>query len=220
VKSIIRVTLCASIVVAVCAGVAFGGGFSSGSAQASAAQTSQYGPLSAHVNTEVSQAQLQACIEEEATTHANCESKVPGLAKCMEAGEQCNREALESRRATMSAAQAPKEGQAVIPQSQAVADALKVGEGLGASISADTKTNSEQLTMQSADALLGQSSDPVISAGRPVWVVTVAAEVSNQMTPPGVTPAKHQEFTVVLDGYSGAVIEFGLGVNALNVSAN
>lgn len=219
-KSFIRVALCATILAAVCAAVAFGGGLSSGSAQASAAQASQYGPLSAHISTEVSQAQLKACIEEAETTHANCESKVSGLAQCMAAGEQCNREALESRQAAMPEAQAPKEGQSVISKSQAVADALKVGEGLRASISSDTKTDAEQLTMQGADTLLNQNSDPVIPADRPVWVVSVAAEVSNQMTPPGVTPATHQYFTVVLDGYSGAPIEFGLGVNALNVPAS
>lgn len=64
--------------------------------------------------------------------------------------------------------------------------------------------------MRAADTLLSQDSDPAISADRPVWVVSVAAEVSNQLTPRGATPVTHQSFTVVLDGYSGASIEFEL----------
>ena len=216
-KPILKVALSAAILAVVCAVVAVGDGLTGGSAQASQAAPSQYGPLQQRVNTEVSQAQLDSCIAESETSHVSCESQVPSLAKCMAAGEQCNRAAWESRLATAPYAQPPAAGQSVISQAQAIEGALKLGSGMGASISANTKANAQQLSMQAADTLLGQDSDPAISADRPVWVVSVAADVSNQLAPPGSTPVIHPYFTVVLDGYSGAPIESGLGVNALNV---
>lgn len=220
-KSILKAALCAATLAAACAVVAVGGGLlDGGAAQASQATPSPYGPLPQKVSTEVSQSQLDSCIAEAETSHVNCESQVPGLAKCMEAQEQCNRAAWESRSATAPYAKPPTAGESVISQAQAIADALQVGAGLGASISANTEADAEQLSMEAADTLLGQDSDPAISANRPVWVVSVAAEVSNQMAPPGSTPVTHPYFTVVLDGYSGAPIESGLGVNALNVPAS
>ncbi len=220
-KPILKVAFCAAILAVVCAVVVAGSGLlNGGSAQASQTTSSPLGPLPRQASSEVSQAQLDACIAESQTSHVNCESRVPSLAKCMAAGEQCNRAAWESRLAKAPYAQPPAAGQSAISRAQAIADALRVATGLGASISADTKANAEQLSMEGADTLLGQDSDAAISADRPVWVVSVAAEVSNQLARPGSTPVTHPYLTVVLDGYSGAPIESGLGVNALNVPAS
>lgn len=178
------------------------------------ATTSPIGPPNSVGN--VDQNKLQQCEAQQATnpTGSNCTDVVPGLADCMAQGLQCNVQAMNQRIAEYPPAQAPAAGAPVTSQTQAIQAALGVGAGIGASTSG-ANVVARQMTMSDAVSLLAIAKDPLISADRPVWVVSVDAPVGSLSVPSGHTAVTHPYYTVVMDGYTDYLIVAKLGVDSL-----
>ena len=164
----------------------------------------------------VNQLQLQQCM---ASGHQNCESQVPGLSQCMSEQLQCNAQARTGTTPTTVSSSSPSSS-TVISKSTAVSDSLIDASAFQAKVSSATKTASQQMALSVADSLLGQNLNPSLPRSYPVWVVSVDAQVTNLLGKPGVAPVAHPYFTVVLDGYSGRILEAGLGVDSLNVAGS
>jgi hypothetical protein len=185
------------------------------------APASSSSPVTPAVLNGVNQAQLQHCI---ATTHGNCAVTVPGLSQCMAKKLRCDAssnvgQATPAPRATQPAGQ-PSSG-TVISQSKAVADALLYGANMGGHATAATKMAAKEMDIQAANRLLGQQADPSLPNDYPVWVVSVVEVVGNLYQLPG-GPAKTNTqpcYTVLLNGYTGQVMEVGMGADSLNAAA-
>ena len=178
-------------------------------------------PVTPAVLNGVNQAQLQHCM---ATTHGNCAVTVPGLSQCMAKGLRCDAstnvgQATPAPKVTQPADQ-PSSG-TVISQSKAVADALLYGANMGGHATAATKMAAKEMDIQAANRLLGQQADPSLRNDYPVWVVSVVEVVGNLYQLPG-GPAKTNTqpcYTVLLNGYTGQVMEVGMGADSLNAVA-
>lgn len=181
------------------------------------ASQAQASPISSpSVVNGVNQAALQQCI---ASSHANCESQVPGLSKCMASGHECNAGSRVGV-AQPSAVTSVRTGTPLVSRSSALTDAFRLGAALQAHITSSTKASAKQMTNAAADALTGQVINPALAANYPVWVVSVAATVTNLFGIAGRPEATQPFYTVVLDGYTGSVIMSASGVDSLNAAAS
>jgi hypothetical protein len=71
------------------------------------------------------------------------------------------------------------------------------------------------MTFAEADKIVSTGESTVVSADRPVWVVTVHAPMTTD-APADMTPKTWPYYTVVEDGYSGFPIVTAIGVNTLS----
>ena len=164
----------------------------------------------------VNQAALQRCIT---SAHANCESQIPRLSKCMASGLTCNAASQVGvvEPPTMASVRTRTP---LISRSSALADAYRFGAALQAHITSSTKAVAKQMTNAAADALTRQVINPALAANYPVWVVSVAANVTNLFGIAGRPEATQPFYTVVLDGYTGRIIMSASGVDSLNAAAS
>jgi len=180
------------------------------------APASSSNPATPAVLNGVNQAQLQHCM---ATTHGNCAVTVPGLSQCMAKKLRCDASSNVGQATPVPKASQPADQPSsgtVISQSKAVADAFAYGVNLGGHATAATKTAAKEMDIQAANHLLGQQADPSLPNDYPVWMVSVVETVGEIYQMWGSPQNNRPYYTVVLNGYTGQVIESGIGADSLN----
>jgi len=101
----------------------------------------------------------------------------------------------------------------VIPEQQIIADARQAAAGPGVPAAAPTAAAKARLmTLGAFDRANQLTTDPLLSASKLVWVVTVHAKTP-LLTRPGDPVRSASVYTVVYDAVSGAAIEKGVNVN-------
>lgn len=113
----------------------------------------------------------------------------------------------------------PAAGQSAISQSRAdqIGSAM-VAKSAGATRGTDTvspRANSEMMTYQQANHLLGDGANPSVDPSTKVWVVTVDAPFALYMTPSANEPPPPSVFTVILDAANGAPIDACAGCSVV-----
>lgn len=101
----------------------------------------------------------------------------------------------------------------VIPEREIIADARRAAAGPGVPTAPPTAIAKARLmTLGAFDRANQLATDPLLSTGRLVWVVTVHANTP-MLTRPGDPARSGTVYTVVYDAVSGAAIEKGVNVN-------